>query len=599
MAVMIVAHPIPGFSGHVRVEDVGLSFIGGFTGPTDVPAGIQAQLTGAGYTLNATPAQDYGDKYLTAADWQNPNSAFMVAQRAASVAVVDEEDFAPTGTWDWSGADVTGLAGGGDGGVVLPSSTYALTAPAGLSWDFTTYPLTASLVPLPDGRTVAQVNKRARDFFDVASTARTAPARTFYVNSGGARTIGADAWGAGLDTNNGTSFATPFLSISKALTAVNAGTTPAAVYVAFGLYPQTLYPSLGNVSTQVDVALIAVGGRVVTGAWDDAVTFAADATHTSTYKTTAALADCTSVMWLDLLTRDGHYGEGVQVATPALCNITPGSWCLSGTDLYVHRPDGTAPTVANTRVYRKINQVFRIVRSVAPPNVFIGGADANSGFDFEGGYSGVLTVSISGDYGVNRVLAVENSTFRYAPTIDTGGGVISTARGVNLGSWRGLAVFENCDASANGTDGFNAHSTRSANRNQFLLTINCTGINNGRNQQSSNGWSIHENMVGIDLAGRYERSRGGAVRNINDSLSWMAGTAALDDLGDKAAGGSVAPTAFRVDDQAVMWVDRVLPRVPASGVAYAATGTAVLHKRNVWPTGQRDYLRDTGLIDAY
>lgn len=83
MAKMIVAHPLPGFSGRVAVEEFGLSFIGGFTGPVEVPAHIQTRLTGAGYTLNANPASHPGNEYVLEADLSNPASPASVALRAA------------------------------------------------------------------------------------------------------------------------------------------------------------------------------------------------------------------------------------------------------------------------------------------------------------------------------------------------------------------------------------------------------------------------------------------------------------------------------------------------------------------------------------
>lgn len=91
MAVMVVAHPIPGFSGFVRVEDVGLAFIGGFTGPTDVPVHVQDQLTDEGFTLNAVPTTAYTSPYLMDNDVDDvvsdviadPESATSVRLRAA------------------------------------------------------------------------------------------------------------------------------------------------------------------------------------------------------------------------------------------------------------------------------------------------------------------------------------------------------------------------------------------------------------------------------------------------------------------------------------------------------------------------------------
>lgn len=88
MAVMIVAHPIPGFSGRVAVEEVGLNFIGGYTPPTEVPADVQAQLVAEGFTLDASPSVGYPLAYVTHQELEDPDSAPSVALRAA---------FAPVG----------------------------------------------------------------------------------------------------------------------------------------------------------------------------------------------------------------------------------------------------------------------------------------------------------------------------------------------------------------------------------------------------------------------------------------------------------------------------------------------------------------------
>lgn len=82
MTVMVVAHPIPGFNGRQYVDDVALTFVGGFA-KADVPTGAQADLTARGYTLNAVPASNYDPRYVTQDDLETPTSAASVALKAA------------------------------------------------------------------------------------------------------------------------------------------------------------------------------------------------------------------------------------------------------------------------------------------------------------------------------------------------------------------------------------------------------------------------------------------------------------------------------------------------------------------------------------
>lgn len=123
MAVMVVAHPIPGFSGRVAVEEFGLTFVGGFTGPLDVPAHIQTRLSGAGFTLNATPGMNYGGAYVLDADLSNRNSAIR-----QTLSEELGEDIADSGTPLGAaarGASVAAVQGAIEGGDLVVGLTAA------------------------------------------------------------------------------------------------------------------------------------------------------------------------------------------------------------------------------------------------------------------------------------------------------------------------------------------------------------------------------------------------------------------------------------------------------------------------------------------
>lgn len=116
---------------------------------------------------------------------------------------------------------------------------------------------------------VGAVGKSATQLFDLFSTARSSPGTIFYVSiQSGNDTTGTGASGA------------PFQSIHKAVTAANAAGQPATVFAAAGEYPRANNPSNGGaVLPTVDLALVATGGRVRTGAWDAFAAPTVDATY--------------------------------------------------------------------------------------------------------------------------------------------------------------------------------------------------------------------------------------------------------------------------------------------------------------------------------
>ncbi|UDL14873.1 hydrolase [Arthrobacter phage Sarge] len=464
----------------------------------------------------------------------------------------------------------------------LSTSALAVTMPSGLGWDTTNFPFIALLRDYPGTpRSMAELNTTPEAIFDAYSTARSAPGATFYVSN------------SGLDTNNGTTAGTPFKSIWKAVAAANTAAVPSKIIVAAGTYFRTNNPwyngGTGVIPT-VDIAFIADGGRVITGTMDPPGTPTKDATQTNCYS--YAVSSVNRVQDMVNFNAFGNQVEYQNVATAALCNATPNSWNLTSGTLYINRRDGAAVTNTTTRVFRPSTSCFTFSN---PVNIYIGGTAGNDGWDCEGGSNiGVLAAFTNPPGTTRHVLIVKNSTFKY------GGGVSDTVtRGVSVEGWQGLAWFSNCRADANQTDGFNFHNVYGAtNRNG--LTTNCTGYDNGRYpNQSNQGLTTHEDWVHVDIAGHYAGNHGGTVRCINTSKTWLAGTWVENDLGDQAYGGSVPPTAFRVDDTAVFWCDRTKVTMPAGGYSYVvSTGTAAIHKRDAWPSPHPD-TPGTGTIDSY
>lgn len=465
---------------------------------------------------------------------------------------------------------------------ILPTSSKAGVVPPGLGWDGA-YTINVSLTDLPGtSRGYGSVDKTPEQLFDAVSTARTAPGATFYVTP------------TGVNTNDGLTVGTAVRSIWKAIELANTANVPSKVIVTGAKYIRShnIWSSGATGYPTVDLALIADGGRVVTGSFDDAGTPAVDATYTNTYSW--AVANCNKVVDMANLNRYGNYTELVKVNTAAECNVIPNSWALVTGILYVNRADRQAVTTATTRIYRPSSNGVALRKAV---NFYMGGTTGNDGWDIEGGNNiGVFDITVNpanNPYTGKFVCVVKNSTFKY------GGGVTDTiTRAVSVEGWNGLAAFFNCRADAAQTDGFNFHNVYAA-ASMNVLTVNCTGYDNGRYPQPScNAWTAHENVKGIDVAGYYKDSRGGTVRNINTSKMLAVGTWADGDFGDVPHGGTVPPTGFRIDDTSELWVERTKVTGPAGGYGYVTGASgAKIHRKNAWPTPSPD--SGTGTFDTY
>lgn len=467
----------------------------------------------------------------------------------------------------------------------------AATPPSGLGWP-AGYALTASLTDLVPGspRSLGACSLNPEDVFNAKSTALTAPGATFYV-----------AVGTGNDTNAGT-IGAPVKSIWKAIVLANTAAVPSKIIVDASTGANTYfrtnnpwYNGGSGVSPTVDIALLASGGRVITGTFDPPGTPTLDATFTNCYSWAVSSVD--KIADIRNSNRFGNYNELTQVGTAALCNAIPDSWALVTGTLYVNRRDRQAVTNANTRVYRGATGCVVLSNAV---NVYIGGVAGNDGFDFEGSNDiGCLAAYTSTPGTTHKALVINNCSFKYA-----GGSVNTDAKGVAVNSRQGITFLSNCRADANQTDGFNFHNTYAATV-FAAITLNCTGFDNGRplfgasGSYSNNGWTSHEDVKGIDIAGHYEESRGGAMHNIDTSKTWAFGTLIVNDRGDLAHGGTIPPNAFRAANSATIWCERVKTVMPAGGFTYLTLhSTAAIHKRDCWRAPQPDN-PGAGTIDTY
>lgn len=406
--------------------------------------------------------------------------------------------------------------------------------------------------------------------FDLYSTARSAPANTYYIGAGGS------------DANNGLSPGAKKQSVSSAITAANATGQPAK-FVLDGMEFARSIATGGTIPT-VDCYFTTASGRANLGTFDNFGTFALDATFTNCYS--LALTNIDRLCNRLVQNAYGNNADFTKVADATTLNgttpTTSDLWATDATKVYIRRVDGAVPTPTNTRLYRAAVSLFKITSAI---NVFFENIDAegsstNATFDYQ----------LSAVSALRRVFVAKNCTAKYA-----GGTVNTAARGFGVDSMKGLAYLYGCEGSANATDGINFHDTQASGL-QFL-TVNCSGKDNGRGTNSScNGHTSHDTCIGIDIAGNYPNNRGGSVRHVNSSKVLLAGTYSSD-LGDIALGGATSPTAYEVDNTATMWCDRTKDGMVGGQIGYlAGTGTTI-HKRNVHASAGSS--GGGGTIDTY
>lgn len=448
------------------------------------------------------------------------------------------------------------------------------TLPGDLGWDSATFPVQITLSDQGGvGPTIGSAGISPEAMFDRFSTARTTTASVFYVNAGLGAFFGGYAFGTGSDSNGG-SMAAPFASIWKAVQAANAANVPTKIMVAAGTYYRAGNPSSGITLPGVDMAFVAVGGTVLTGTFDASYSFVLDTGQTYVWSRS-------NVDGVYDLTRTDGWGKPVRLikaTSQAACEATPDSFYYSGSSLYVHRLDGAAPTVANTRVTLGAVDSFALTAGV---NVYIGGSTPADGWVVMGGQG--VRVDGATTPASAKVFVCNNVQSLFA------GGLTGTGyRGFSLDNWRGLIYLYGCRAGGNVTDGFNLHDgSGRGSAGSYLLTVNCSAEDNGWGPStgSNNGWTTHEDVVGIDIAGFYENNRGGSVRSVGSSKAAFFGTMVRNDLGDQMFGGSIPPTAFMVGSSAQYWLDSCKADMPSGTRAYFSENIgATIFLRNTWPT---------------
>jgi hypothetical protein len=453
---------------------------------------------------------------------------------------------------------------------------YEAEIPAAIGWSTTGYSIIPRLTNLRNGNVCGDIGMTGKELFAKYSTAQATPVNRYYASP------------AGNDANDGT-FANPWRTIKKCIESANTAGQTARILVTAGQY----FDGQGfeGVSPTVDTAFIASGGVVTVSnsiATSLYASFTVHGTYTKTYYLNPTpVTGVSRVLDLTRVDKFGNYVELTKVASDTLCNDTPNSY-YEGSALYIRRNDGAAVTSSNTRVLlTKTNFLL-----TSEKNCYIGTETDGSAWVVEGSgntYSGsdpgvILTAVAAPTNAAQKAFVVENLKADFAGEPTAG------ANSFTVDKWNGIAAFFNCQGNAPTKDAFNAHNQSNLATKMLYLTVNCSATDSGRaGIQSCNSLTLHENVIAIDIAGNYYRSRGGNLHNINTSKHYLLGSYFEEDLGDFPVGGSIYPTAILANNTAEIYAERVTIKMPAGTFAYRTiTSTAKIYRRDCAPTPQPD-----------
>lgn len=390
------------------------------------------------------------------------------------------------------------------------------------------------------------------------------------------------AAGGSADSTGAGTLASPYQSIGRAYGALQALGVPGVVMVkgseTGALYPYQIgFLKQATYAINTDVVFMAYNGRVVTGPFDSGLTWTADSFYNWCYRATRQNAQ----RLVDMSQRNpltGYYAEPVKVASAEVCSLIPGSYFIDtpNNQVLYNPSSGVVPTNANTRVYMSGIENFYLA---AQCNVFLAGQTENDGFDLEGSRSACFAVQLASfNPAVYSFVGAKNCTFRYAGYESA---TASTQRAALLDTLNGLAYFENCDFGAARSDGMNVHNVNGDAAN-LVITLNCSFSDNGRVNNTSQGYTLHETVKAIDVGGLIRWNHGGNIRNIGSSMMWAFGTTCQEDRGDMMMpAGGIRPTEVRIDDTSKFWGSRMTVAAMSAGdFAFRTTVNGQIRLRN-------------------
>lgn len=389
-------------------------------------------------------------------------------------------------------------------------------------------------------------------------------------------------------TGTGVSWDTAYKTLSKALTGGNN-----TIYVR----GNCILPYEANLSSYTVASnwnIIAVGGPVISGCVEQGSWGEANGlnvfTPTVTGNTPVAVFDTGSFSHLY------GYERLTQVSTLALCQSTPSSWFRDSSDgykVYVHTKNGETVYTGTNRIvvhYARNNYSF----------VWSG----NYRVYFEGfRFFGTNNIGTSG--GVLKLSS--DGTFRqgvfYAKNCEFSCAYDSAANGLSALDI-GIVITENCAAHSNRRDGFNYHEGPSGVSPHFI-EVNNIACGNGyldtaSGQNNNNGSTAHETAKGVRINCTYSGSRGPAVKDIDETVTYNAAITTHDSI----AGFVVTDTDSRVGNP-ISYIDGIRSfnnTLRTSGTEagdITANGPAAFVRVRDAYTGQPAYNTNASTIESF
>lgn len=426
--------------------------------------------------------------------------------------------------------------------------------PAGLNWE-------ASLTPLLVGKIGTEYrvidNPRAK----VNPAIWTGP--VIHVDR-----VNGDNGNSGLGNYYG-DFSDAKLQIHAAFTAGNALGVPYRILVKAGEFKETDFTNNGNVEPTQPFALLAHGGDVDyrTGPWETTWTLDTGNTYTAT------ISSINRMFRTDVLTAEGLYTEMTLAPDLATCRATLDTWFKDGSTVYVTRD--TAPGVRDMAPIRSFHGARFLAHT---DDVYI------EGFNIEGGITGALHLDPEAD----RNVIVVGCTFRYSSPSN----IANQLDAVRVRRTNGLVWFRDCDASGGAKDGWNFHED--SYPQMRVLMEGCTGYLNGWNAATScNAFTTHDGVIaaaiGCDFGGNSDDSTGTTVHCIENTLTWLLGTTAIDANLD----GNDDATAIKCSNDSSMWLEETT----ASATGGLVNNYAI--EANGGTVYKRDHTNVAGTETAY
>lgn len=333
----------------------------------------------------------------------------------------------------------------------------------------------------------------------------------------------------GSDSNDGTE-SSPLKSIGTAIsTGKNGGKL--LVKIKGGLYS---YDHAWTAST-ADVDVLQVmswdGEPVISSLHDDSLVWAlySGTTYSATFS-----KGVVNVFDASNLTPDGDYGILTLAASLADCEVTPSSYFLSGTTIYVNLFDNRPPD-ADVRVYKSDTYI-----AVNGHHKRSGSVCYLDNIHFEGGLTASFHTNFSSETEKSYLYA-RDCTFKY-----------SAADNLDVDGWA-FCVLQRSIAAWGGDDGFNYHAnTLPTTPSCEVIEIDCIGRYNGLDAEgTNNGSTMHDGGWIIRVNGDYHHNQDRNVHDISDSFSWNLNCSASD----SQTGNANFAAGVGGEDVTKMWLD--------------------------------------------